>query len=208
MSVVYVISKSGKLLMPCKPARARHLLEAGEAEVKSMEPFTIQLTIESTEEVQSVTVGVDLGAKTVGVAATGNGKVFYQGEVALRIDIHKRMGNRAMYRRNRRTRKLRYRAPRFNNRAVSRRKGRLPPSIKSRSDTVVKTVKRIASFLPVSVIRVEIANFDTQAMRANRRLPNGPIKKANCMIGKTSRCLFGPEIDTPVAIVVRLCPNS
>lgn len=172
MSVVYVISKSGKPLMPCKPARARHLLEAGEAKVKSMEPFTIQLTIESTEEVQPVTVGVDLGAKIVGLAAVGNGKVLYQGEVALRVDIHKRMESRAMYRRSRRTHKLRYRSPRFNNRASARRRGRLPPSIKSRSDTTIKVVERIAGFLPVSHIRVETANFDTQAMRAGHRLPN------------------------------------
>lgn len=172
MSVVYVISKSGKPLMPCKPARARHLLEAGEAKVKNMEPFTIQLTIESTEDVQPVTVGVDPGAKTVGVAATGNGKVLYQGEITLRTDIHKRMQNRAMYRCGRRSRKCRYRAPRFNNRAASRRKGRLPPSIQSRVDTTIKVVKRMAGFLPVSHIRVETANFDTQAMRANRRLPN------------------------------------
>ena len=172
MSVVYVISKSGKPLMPCKPARARHLLRDGEAKVVKMEPFTIQLTIESTEEVQPVTVGVDLGAKTVGVAAIGNGKVLYQGEVALRTDIHKRMKTRAMYRRSRRSRKLRYRSPRFNNRAASRRKGRLPPSIQSRVDTTIKVVKRIAGFLPVSNIVVEVANFDTQAMRAGSRLPN------------------------------------
>lgn len=170
--MVYVIAKSGKPLMPCKPARARHLLKAGEAKVKSMEPFTIQLTVESTEEVQSVTVGVDLGAKTVGVAAVGNDKVLYQGEVALRTDIHKRMKTRAMYRRSRRTRKLRYRSPRFNNRAASRRKGRLPPSIQSRVDTTIKVVKRIAGFLPVSNIVVEVANFDTQAMRAGSKLPN------------------------------------
>lgn len=177
MSVVYVISKSGKPLMPCKPARARHLLKAGEAKVRSMEPFTIQLTIESTEEVQPVTVGVDLGAKTVGLAAVGNGKVLYQGEVALRTDIHKRMESRAMYRRSRRTRKLRYRSPRFNNRAASRRKGRLPPSIQSRVDTTVKVVRRVAGFLPVSEIVVEVANFDTQVMRAGCRLPNWAYQK-------------------------------
>jgi len=172
MSLVYVISKGGKPLMPCKPARARHLLKAGEAKTRSLEPFTIQLTIESTEEVQAVVAGVDLGAKTVGIAAVGNGKVLYQGEVALRTDIHKRMEARAMYRRNRRSRKCRYRAPRFNNRAASRRRGRLPPSIKSRSDTTIKVVRRMMGFLPVSKVIVETANFDTQAMQAGNRLPN------------------------------------
>lgn len=172
MSIVYVISKSGKPLMPCKPARAKHLLQDGEAKVIKIEPFTIRLIIESTEETQPVIVGVDLGAKTVGVAAVGNGKVLYQGEVALRTDIHKRMENRAMYRRNRRARKCRYRSPRFNNRAASRRKGRLPPSIQSRVDTTIKVVSRIVGFLPVSHIRVETASFDTQAMRAGCKLPN------------------------------------
>jgi len=172
MSVVYVLSKNGNPLMPCKSARARHLLDAGEAKVKCVGPFTIQLTRETTEGTQPVTVGVDLGANHVGVAAVGNGKVLYQGQVALRIDIHKRMKTRAMYRRSRRSRKCRYRSPRFNNRAASRRKGRLPPSIKSRSDTTVKVVNRIASFLPVSDIRVEVAKFDTQAMRRGYRPPN------------------------------------
>lgn len=158
--------------MPCKPARAKHLLEANEAKVKKIEPFTIRLTIDSTENVQPVTVGVDLGAKMVGVAAIGSGKVLYQGEIALRTDIHKRMQNRAMYRRNRRSRKCRYRAPRFLNRASSRRKGRLPPSIKSRSDTTIKIVRQIAEFLPVSHIVVEVANFDTQAMRRGHKLTN------------------------------------
>ncbi len=170
--MVYVLHQDGTPLMPTSSAKARHLLDAGKAKVVNMEPFTIQLTEPCGKHVSPVTIGVDLGAKKVGVAAVGSGKVLYQAEVMLRTDIHKRMENRAMYRRNRRSRKLRYRAPRFNNRAASRRKGRLPPSIKSRSDTTVKVVKRIASFLPVSEIRVEVSNFDTQAMRAGRKLAN------------------------------------
>lgn len=172
MSIVYVIGRNGNPLMPCKPARARHLLEAGEARVKTLEPFTIQMTVATTEEVQPVTVGLNLGAKKVGAAAVGNGKTLYQAEVALRTDIHKRMETRATYRRSRRSRKCRYRSPRFKNRSASRRKGRLPPSIKSRSDTVVKVVRRLAGLLPVSAIVVEVAKFDTQAMRAGKsRLP-------------------------------------
>ena len=169
--IVYDINQNGKPMMPTKTAKARHLLKDGKAVVASTEPFTIQLTVPSGEHVQPVTVGVDLGAKTVGVAAVGNDRVLYQGEVALRTDVHRRMEKRAMYRRSRRGRKLRYRAPRFLNRAASRRKGRLPPSIRSRVDTTIKAVRRIAQFLPVSEIVVEMANFDTQAMRAGRRLP-------------------------------------
>jgi hypothetical protein len=169
--MVYVIGKSGNPLMPCKPARAKHLLRDSEARIVSMEPFTIQLTIATSEQVQPVTVGVDLGASTVGLAAVGNGKALYQGEIDLRTDIKKRMESRVMYRRSRRGRKCRYRSPRFKNRASSRRAGIRQPSIKSRSDTTIKAVRRIAAFLPVSNIRVEVGQFDTQAMRAGRKLP-------------------------------------
>ena len=165
---VYVLHQDSTPLMPTTPAKARHLLEAGRAVIVCRESFTIQLTVPSGKHVQPVTVGVDPGAKQVGAAAVANGQVLYQGEVTLRDDIRKRMDRRRMYRRNRRSRKRRYRAPRFDNRAASRRKGRLPPSICSKSDTTVKVVRRVASILPVSLIRVEIANFDTQAMRVGK----------------------------------------
>lgn len=169
--------------MPTKPAKARRLLQAGKAIVASMDPFTIRLTVPSGKHIQPVTIGVDLGAVTIGVAATGNSRVLYQGEVALRTDIHRRMQTRAMYRRTRRTRKLRYRSPRFLNRSASRRKGRLPPSIRSRVETTVKAVRRVALFLPIDKIVVEVSNFDTQAMRAGRKLPSwayqrGPLYNA------------------------------
>jgi hypothetical protein len=169
---VYVLHQDGTPLMPTTPAKAHHLLAAGKAVIAHRRPFTIQLAGPSGKHVQPVVAGVDLGAKTVGVGAVGNGRVLYQGEVTLRDNIRKRMDRRRTYRRSRRSHKCRYRAPRFDNRATSRRKGRLPPSIRSKVDTTVKVVRRVASFLPVSLIRVEIANFDTQAMRVGKsKLP-------------------------------------
>jgi hypothetical protein len=169
---VYVLHQNGTPLMPTTLAKARHLLEAGKAVVASHNPFTIRLTVPSGRHVQPVIVGVDLGAKVVGLGAVANGQTLYQGEVALRDNVHRRMDRRSMYRRARRGRKCRYRAPRFDNRAASRRKGRLPPTIRSKVDTTVKVVRRIATFLPVSLIRVEVANFDTQAMQAGKgKLP-------------------------------------
>ena len=40
--------------MPCKPAKARHLLRDGKARVVRRTPFTIQLTIATGENVQRV----------------------------------------------------------------------------------------------------------------------------------------------------------
>ena len=44
MNRVFVLSKTGKALMPCHPARARKLLHNKKARVKRLYPFTIQLT--------------------------------------------------------------------------------------------------------------------------------------------------------------------
>jgi len=169
---VYVLHQNNMPLMPTSPAKSRHLLRAGKAVVIQQEPFTIQLVVPSGQRVQEVNCGVDLGAKEVGIAAVSHGQVLYQGEVELRTDIHKRMETRAMYRRTRRGKNLRYRAPRFNNRAASRRKGRLPPSVQSRVDTVVKVVRRLAEVLPIHYLYVETANFDTHAMSKGRLLQN------------------------------------
>jgi 5-methylcytosine-specific restriction endonuclease McrA len=66
-------------------------------------------------------------------------------------------------RRNRRNRKVRYRAARFNNR--KRAKGWLPPSLVSRIDNVLTWVSRLARACPISSIALELACFDTQALQ-------------------------------------------
>ena len=60
----------GKPLMPCSPAKARHMLKAGKAFVVRRTPFTIKLTIATGETKQDVTLGVDAGARHVGISAT------------------------------------------------------------------------------------------------------------------------------------------
>jgi len=49
--------------MPCKPAKAKHLLKAGKAKVFKLKPFTIQLLWDCEANVQDVTCGIDKGAK-------------------------------------------------------------------------------------------------------------------------------------------------
>ncbi len=57
---VYVISQSGKPLMPTKRfGKVRRLLKEGKAKVIHRKPFTIQLLYESTKYTQDVTVGID-----------------------------------------------------------------------------------------------------------------------------------------------------
>ncbi len=160
---VFVVSITGKPLMPTTSRRARIWLKTRRARIVSREPFTIQLRFETTTYTQSVTVGVDTGSQTVGIAATTKGEVVYQAEVHLRTDITGKLKQRRQYRRNRRSRKTRYRAARWANRR--RRSFWLPPSLHSKAEATVKAVRFVASFLPASRVNVEIGSFDTQRMQ-------------------------------------------
>jgi hypothetical protein len=138
----------------------RTFIPNGKAKVVRKTPFTIKLLYESKEYIQPVVAGVDSGSTVVGCAAIANGKVVYQSEIQLRQDVSKKMDQRRMYRRNRRGRKTRYRPPRFNNRAASRREGRLAPSIRSKLESHIREKNFVESILPVTKWKVETASFD------------------------------------------------
>lgn len=50
--IVYVLSKSGKPLMPTTPRKARLLLKSGKAKCIRRTPFTIKLLYDTTEYTQ------------------------------------------------------------------------------------------------------------------------------------------------------------
>ena len=175
---VYVINKNGNPLMPCKPAKAKHLLKAGKAKVIKRTPFTIKLLWDCEENTQEVVAGMDTGSKTIGCAAIANGKVVYQSEVQIRQDISKKMEQRKIYRRNRRGRKTRYRKARWQNRASMRKEGRLAPSIKSKVNSHLREKKFVESILPVSNWKVETASFDIHKI-SNPDVKRWDYKKGN-----------------------------
>lgn len=161
---IYVVAKSGKPLMPTRRRnKVWYWLRKGLAEVVSPEPFTIRLHFETTEYTQPVSVGVDTGSQTVGIAAVTNGQAMYQAEVHLRNDISQKLLQRGQYRRNRRSRKTRYRAAHFANRRRS--PGWLPPSLRSKAEVTLKVVYFVASILPLTQINMEVGSFDTQKMQ-------------------------------------------
>lgn len=161
--MVYVLNIDGKPLMPCKEAKARKLLKDNLARIVKYEPFTIQLIFECENQTQDCTLGIDCGSKHIGLAVNSeNGKVLYTAEVILRQDIKDNLESRKRLRRSRRNRKTRYRKARFLNR--KRYKGWLPPSIRSRLDSHIKVVNDIVKILPITNIRAEIGQFDTQAI--------------------------------------------
>lgn len=167
---VFVLDKHGEPLMPCHPARARQLLSKDRARVHTIYPFTIRLIDRVLEEseVDGLTVKIDPGSKNSGIAVTrtdANGDA--NGLVSVEVrhrgqQISKKLTARAAYRRRRRSRNTRYRAPRFRNRAKPT--GWLPPSLQHRVDNVTGWVTRLSKLAPVTSISIEIVRFDTQLM--------------------------------------------
>ena len=84
---VFVLNMDEKSLMPCKPAKARHLLEMKKAKVVSNNPFTIQLMWRCEENVYPITLGIDAGYKHVGFSAVTEKKELISGEANIRVDI-------------------------------------------------------------------------------------------------------------------------
>lgn len=161
--MVYVLNKNGNPLMPCKEAKARHLLRDKRAKVVKIIPFTIQLLLDCEENTQSISLGIDTGSKHIGLSATTETKVLYEADVELRNDIVNLISTRRESRRTRRNRKTRYRKARFNNR--KRKEGWIAPSVKQKIETHLQVVKDVHKILPISKITVETASFDIQKIK-------------------------------------------
>lgn len=160
MPKVYVLNRRGRPLMPCTPAKARHLLDAGKAKVRHRTPFTIQLLYGSTGYTQEVILGVDAGSKTIGLSAATETEELFSAEVKPRNDVVELMSARRQFRRARRNRTTRYRKPRFDNRVRSKHKGWLAPSVEVKIQEHMTAIRRACAILPVSKVVVETAEFD------------------------------------------------
>lgn len=175
--MVYVLNKYGEPLMPTtRYGRVRRLLRKGHAVVVDYRPFIIQLTYDTPNGVQEVSLGVDAGTKHVGFSATTKKKVLFEAELLLRSDIVEKLSTRREFRRTRRNRKTRYRKSRFLNRTGSKKPGWLAPSVRQKVDCHIHWISKIRKFLPISKITVETAQFDTQLLKAQERglpLPQG-----------------------------------
>jgi 5-methylcytosine-specific restriction endonuclease McrA len=169
MQRVFVLGSDRKPLDPCHPARARKLLKQRRAAVFRRYPFTIILKDRTVAE--SAThphrLKVDPGSRTTGLAVVQEETrvVVWAAELEHRgRQIKRRMTARRQLRRARRNRKCRYRPSRFNNRASSRRKERLPPSLQSRVENTCTWVERLRRYVPVAALSLELAKFDMQKM--------------------------------------------
>lgn len=161
---VFVLSKNGIPLEPTHSAKARVLVKKGKAIVKTVKPYKIQLTYHTTEYTQPKKLGIDSGYLHIGFSVIDDKREYLSGEVNMLDGMKLRLKERSDYRRLRRQR-LRYRAPRFDNRVSSKKKGWLAPSIQHKLDTHIRIMGMVKSLLPISYTTIEVANFDIQKIK-------------------------------------------
>ena len=176
--MVYVLTKDNKPLMPTnRHGHVRRLLKQSKAKVVRRCPFTIKLLYDIPEIVQELTLGVDTGSSVIGTAvSTDSGKIVYVSKVIIRNDIKEKMDRRRVYRRNRRSRKTRYRKARFDYRRNSIRADRFNPTMVSKIHSHIKEIEFIKSILPISRLVLETGTFDPHLMK-NPALANPEIAK-------------------------------
>ena len=164
----FVLGRGKRPLMPAHPARVRQLLRDRKATVSRRFPFIIRLKIRKDGETQPLTVKLDPGAKTTGIALvrlvqynTGIQSVLFLAELTHRgTQIRDSLTQRSSFRRRRRSANLRYRAPRFLNRGIP--KGWLPPSLRHRLQTTMSWVTRLCRWAPITGLSQELVRFDMQ----------------------------------------------
>ena len=101
MSVVYVISKSGRPLMPTtRCGHVRFLLKEGKARVVERVPFTIQLADETEDATQGLYLGIDPGRTNIGVSVVReDGECVFNAQLTTRNkDVPKLMQKRKQFR--------------------------------------------------------------------------------------------------------------
>ena len=183
MSKVAVLDTHKCILEPCHPAVARRLLREGQAAVYKRYPFTIILKREVADvKTTDYTLSIDPGSKCTGLSITDS-----ENNIVAAFELHhrgnaikKRLSDRTGYRRSRRTRKLRYRPARWQNRSRKApvltadgwvyqsfgqsSEGWVAPSLMSRVFNIHTWTRRLCNIYPITRLAVEHVKFDTQLM--------------------------------------------
>jgi hypothetical protein len=177
MAKVFVVDAKGSPCLPCQAVRARRLLQSGRAKVHSVVPFTIMLHRVVKEPAGSFVVGIDDGAKEVGLAVINkhNKEAVFEGQIHLRQDVSKKMLQRSQYRRTRRGRKARHREARFDNRGKS---GRIAPTIKQKKDSILRVIADLKRRVAITTVVVEQGEFDTSSVARGRELTGVEYQQA------------------------------
>lgn len=150
-----VIDREGKQLMPCTPAKARHLLKTGEAKAawSKVGIFYIKLNYAIQQpRNQTLVIGVDPGSSFEGYSVVGTQDTVLNIMAEAPTHVKKAVAVRRSMRRARRHRNLRRRPCRENRHCHA---SRLPPSTRSRWEAKARIVAQLGKLLPLTDVVVE-----------------------------------------------------
>ena len=156
-----VVDTEGVALMPCTPAKARHLFKSGKARPKrnKLGLFYVQLCYAQEPDNQPLVVGVDPGSRFEGYSVVGTRDTVLNLMVQAPNHVKDAVQTRRVMRRARRFRKWR-RPKRFDNRL--NRKKRLPPSTRSRWEAKARVIMHLLQIIPLCDVVVEDVQATTQ----------------------------------------------
>ena len=164
----FVLDSKGKRLAPCNTNKAWILIRKKKARLLQKYPMVIQLSYEvELKEESEIICGIDDGSKHVGISLVQKCKTYnkpvFKGTIELRQDVKNLMDTRKGYRRYHRYHK-RYRQARFNNRASSKRLGRIPPSILQKKQSIIRVINQLLKFVNIKEFHLEDVAIDIRAM--------------------------------------------
>lgn len=179
----YVIDINGNELSPTNYNKGWILLRKKRAKLVSRLPFVIRLLREQENtDCSIITCGIDNGSKFTGIGLVSEcqtkNRVLFKGTINHRRDVSKLMELRLGQRRCRRSHK-RYRKARFNNRASSKRNGRMPPSIKTHKDEILRIVDKLYKWVCIDKVIIEDVAIDIRRLTDNKKLYKWQYQKSN-----------------------------
>ena len=160
-SRVFVLGLDGKPLTPCKPKRARLLMEQGKAKSvwNKFGEFGIRMLEKTGNETAEIVLGIDNGTKWEGYSIicdkTNNFNVMWK--LPDKQKLVKKLEERSRLRRARRFRNCRRREARFNNR---NKDGFIAPSQLMMVNSRLKAIKELFKSYPISSVAFEDVKFN------------------------------------------------
>ena len=181
----FVLDYNNKKLSPTPINNAWYLIRKQIAILISKYPMIIKLkkVVEDEKKDESeFVIGIDDGSIHVGIAIVQKcltkNKVVFKGTIEQRKDVKKLMELRKGYRQYRRQHK-RYRPARFNNRSSSKRKGRLPPTIKQKKQAILRVINQLNKWIDIHKIILEDVKIDIRALQEGKKLYKWQYQKSN-----------------------------
>ena len=172
MQYVAVVSKTGKPLMPCHPARARELVRKGRAVRRfNRGIFYIRLVDRGDGDTQEVAVGVDPGSKQEGFTVKSEAHTYLNVQAEAVTWVGKHVAQRRMLRRSRRSRKTPCRQNRQN-----RARGGIPPSTRARWGWKLRILTWLSKLYPITCVVVEDIKARTWKNRRRWNVHFSPLE--------------------------------